>query len=68
MNKEAVELVKQYIQSTAQDGISEDSYKLLGYMLQVDRTLAMTIGDIYEQIEPTGARYQIPNDSEPYEL
>lgn len=61
MNKEAIELVKQYILSTAGAGISEDAYKVLGYMLQVDRSLASAICDVYEQIQPVGALYQINN-------
>jgi len=72
MNKEATELVKQYILSTAadSDGISKSSYELLGYMLQVDRNLASTICDVYELIEPEGARFTIKLDNvgDGYEL
>lgn len=62
MNKEAIELVKQYIVSTATTGITEEAYSLLGHMLRVDRVLAAAICDIYEQIQPSGNLYQINNE------
>ena len=62
MNKEAIELVKQYISATVSGNntISKDAYDLLTHMLQADRSLATELYDIYDQIEPSGIRYQIP--------
>jgi len=64
MNKEAIELVKQYIEATVSGGnmISKDAYELLTHMLQADRSLASELYDIYDQIELTGTRYQIPSE------
>jgi hypothetical protein len=69
MNKEAIELVKQYIEATVSGGnsISKDAYELLTHMLRADRNLATTLYDIYDQIESSGLHYQIPvsfNDDE----
>ena len=69
MNKEAIELVKQYILATVSgdNSISKDAYELLTHMLQADRSLATELYDIYDQIESSGIRYQIPveyNDDE----
>ena len=62
MNKEAIELVKQYILATVSgdNSISKDAYDLLTHMLQADRSLATELYDIYDQIESSGIRYQIP--------
>ena len=62
MNKEAIELVKQYILATVSgdNSISKDAYELLTHMLQADRTLATALYDTYDQIESSGIRYQIP--------
>jgi hypothetical protein len=62
MNKEAIELVKQYILATVSgdNTISRDAYELLTHMLQADRTLATALYDVYDQIESSGSRYQIP--------
>jgi hypothetical protein len=62
MNKEAIELVKQYILATVSgdNTISRDAYELLTHMLQADRTLATALYDVYDQIESSGLRYQIP--------
>jgi hypothetical protein len=62
MNKEAIELVKQYILATVSgdNTISRDAYELLTHMLQADRTLATRLYDVYDQIESSGSRYQIP--------
>jgi hypothetical protein len=62
MNKEAIELVKQYIHATVSGGnmISKDAYELLTHMLQADRSLATELYDIYDQIELCGLRYAIP--------
>jgi hypothetical protein len=62
MNKEAIELVKQYISATVtgDNSISKDAYDLLTHMLQADRSLATELYDIYDQIESSGIRYQIP--------
>jgi hypothetical protein len=75
MNKEAIELVKQYITATVSGNntISRDAYELLTHMLQADRSLATALYDIYDQIESSGSRYQIPSqysdelDDEKYE-
>ena len=69
MNKEAIELVKQYIIATVSgdNTISKEAYELLTHMLQADRTLATALYDVYDQIESSGIRYQIPvsyNDDE----
>ena len=69
MNREAIELVKQYILATVSgdNSISKDAYELLTHMLQADRSLATELYDIYDQIESSGIRYQIPvsyNDDE----
>jgi hypothetical protein len=69
MNKEAIELVKQYIIATVSgdNSISKEAYELLTHMLQADRTLATALYDTYDQIESSGIRYQIPvsyNDDE----
>jgi hypothetical protein len=62
MNKEAIELVKQYILATVSgdNTISREAYELLTHMLQADRTLATALYDVYDQIESSGSRYQIP--------
>jgi hypothetical protein len=62
MNKEAIELVKQYILATVSgdNTISKDAYEVLTHMLQADRALASELYDIYDQIESSGSRYQIP--------
>ncbi len=62
MNKEAIELVKQYILATVSgdNTISRDAYELLTHMLQADRSLASSLYDVYDQIESSGSRYQIP--------
>ena len=62
MNKEAIELVKQYIHATVSgdNTISREAYELLTHMLQADRTLATALYDVYDQIESSGSRYQIP--------
>ena len=70
MNKEAIELVKQYILATVSgdNSISKDAYELLTHMLQTDRSLASALYDIYDQIESSGIRYQIPVDYNDDEL
>ena len=70
MNKEAIELVKQYILATVSgdNSISKDAYELLTHMLQADRSLATELYDIYDQIESSGIRYQIPVDYNDDEL
>jgi hypothetical protein len=70
MNKEAIELVKQYILATVSgdNSISKEAYELLTHMLQADRSLATELYDIYDKVESSGIRYQIPvdyNDDEP---
>jgi hypothetical protein len=62
MNKEAIELVKQYIEATVSgdNTISKEAYELLTHMLQADRTLATALYDTYDKIESSGIRYQIP--------
>jgi len=77
MNKEAIELVKQYILATVSgdNSISKDAYELLTHMLQADRALATELYDIYDKVESSGTRYQIPvsysddelNDDDGYE-
>ncbi len=77
MNKEAIELVKQYIIATVSgnNSISKEAYDLLTHMLQADRSLASELYSVYDQIESSGIRYQIPsqynddelNDDEGYE-
>jgi hypothetical protein len=64
MNKEAIELVKQYITATVSgdNSISKDAYDLLTHMLQADRSLATELYDTYDQIQSSGIRYQIPVD------
>jgi hypothetical protein len=63
MNKEAIELVKQYIEATVSGGnmISKEAYELLTHMLQADRSLATELYDIYDRIESCGLRYAIPS-------
>jgi hypothetical protein len=63
MNKEAIELVKQYIVATVSgdNSISKEAYELLTHMLQADRNLASEMYDIYDKIESDGTRYQIPS-------
>jgi hypothetical protein len=62
MNKEAIELVKQYIIATVSgdNTISKEAYDLLTHMLQADRALASELYDVYDQIESSGLRYSIP--------
>jgi hypothetical protein len=64
MNKEAIELVKQYVLATVSgdNTINKDAYDLLTHMLRVDRNLATALCEVYDQIEPSGPRYQIPVD------
>ena len=61
MNKEAIELVKQYIEATVSGGhmISKEAYEALTHMLKADRTLASELYDIYDKIIPCGLRYGI---------
>ena len=70
MNKEAIELVKQYILATVSgdNSISKDAYELLTHMLQADRALATELYDIYDQVKSSGIRYQIPVDYNDDEL
>lgn len=70
MNKEAIELVKQYILATVSgdNSISKDAYELLTHMLQADRSLASALYEVYDQIESSGIRYQIPVDYNDDEL
>jgi hypothetical protein len=70
MNKEAIELVKQYITATVSgdNSISKDAYDLLTHMLQADRSLATELYDTYDQIQSSGIRYQIPVDYNDDEL
>jgi hypothetical protein len=62
MNKEAIELVKQYILATVSgdNTISKEAYEVLTHMLKADRSLASELYDIYDKIESSGLRYQIP--------
>lgn len=64
MNKEAIELVKQYIHATVSgdNSINKEAYDLLTHMLQADRSLATELYDIYDKIESSGIRYQVPVD------
>ena len=69
MNKEAIELVKQYIEATVSGGnmISKEAYEVLTHMLKADRSLATELYDIYDKVELCGLRYAIPvsyNDDE----
>ncbi len=69
MNKEAIELVKQYIFATVSgdNTISKEAYEVLTHMLKADRSLASELYDVYDQIESSGLRYSIPvsyNDDE----
>lgn len=69
MNKEAIELVKQYILATVSgdNTISKEAYEVLTHMLKADRSLAAELYDIYDQVESSGLRYSIPvslNDDE----
>jgi hypothetical protein len=61
MNKNIQELIKQYVIETASDaqGISESSYKTLGYMMRTDREMASVLCDIYEGIERVGVRFRL---------
>lgn len=71
MNKETIELIRQYIIATAEDysGISADAYAILGHLMKADRTLAAAFCDYYELIKPEGARYKLETaNDEPYEL
>lgn len=62
MNREAIELVKQYIGATVSRGnsISKEAYEILTHMLKADRALAAELYDIYDKIESSGLGYQIP--------
>jgi hypothetical protein len=62
MNKEAIELVKQYILATVSgdNTISREAYEILTHMLKADRALATELYDVYDQIESSGLRYSIP--------
>jgi hypothetical protein len=62
MNKEAIELVKQYILATVSgdNTISREAYEILTHMLKADRALAVELYDVYDQVESSGLRYQIP--------
>jgi len=62
MNKEAIELVKQYILATASESntISKEAYEILTHMLRTDRVLASALYDVYEQIKPSSLGYSIP--------
>jgi len=52
MNKEAIELVKQYIVATVSgdNSISKEAYELLTHMLRADRSLASEMYDTYDKI------------------
>jgi hypothetical protein len=62
MNKEAIELVKQYILATVSGNntISKEAYDILTHMLRSDRSLASELYDVYDQIESSGLSYSIP--------
>lgn len=64
MNKEAQELVKQYITETLQDttGIPSSAFSLLELMMKVDRNLASQLHEVYGQCISAGNRYFIPAD------
>lgn len=69
MNREAIELVKQYIGVTVSGGnsISKEAYEILTHMLKADRALAAELYDTYDKIESSGLGYGIPlsyNDDE----
>lgn len=66
MNKEAIELVKQYIEATVTGGhmISKEAYEILTHMLKADRALASELYDIYDRIIPCGLRYGINSQSD----
>jgi len=59
MNKEAIELVKQYIEATVSgdNTINKEAYDILTHMLKADRSLASELYDIYDKIESSGLRY-----------
>ncbi len=61
MNRESIELVKQFIAATVtgDNTISPEAYKLLTYLLQTDRTFAVELSEIYDLIERSGGRYGI---------
>lgn len=62
MNQETQELVQQYITETLKDinGISQDSYEILKYIMKTDRNFAASLYEVYEQSFESGGRYFVP--------
>jgi hypothetical protein len=66
MNKETVELVKQYVVSTLDEpnGISEEAYRVLINLMQLERELAQEMHDIVDKIDSHNSRYFLLEDNE----
>ena len=75
MNKNTVQLVKEYIAKTLDEpnGISAEAYQALTALMQEDREFAMEMHDIVDRIATSKERYflleedEMPAD-EAYEL
>lgn len=70
MNKETVELVKQYVVATLDEpnGISEEAYKALIGLLQLDRELAQEMHEVVGNIDNHSGRYFLLEQNEAFEL
>jgi hypothetical protein len=51
MNKEARDLVANYIVDTLRNGVSGEAYEILSHIMKQDRELASSLYDVYESLE-----------------
>jgi hypothetical protein len=67
MNKETLDLVKQYVEKTLDEpnGISKNAYQVLTSLMQVNRDFAMEMHDIVSKIDNNQDRYFLLEDNEP---
>lgn len=66
MNKEALELVKQYVTSTLDEpnGISKEAYNILISLMQTERDFAQEMHDIVGKIDSHNNRYFLLEENE----
>lgn len=66
MNKETVDLLKQYIVATLDEpnGISKEAHNALINLMQVNRDFAQEMHDVVSQIDSHGNRYFLLEQNE----
>jgi hypothetical protein len=66
MNKETVDLVKQYVIATLDEpnGISNHAYSTLINLMQVNRDFAQEMHDVVSQIDSHGSRFFLLEQNE----